>query len=129
MRQSATLSRFAVRKPRGPARGKARISCRRTDTIETKVDALFCHRSQLPTTDEWFRGPLKEFVTETLLSPTARSAAWLDPKVVGEICRGHIDGSRTNGGAVWVLLNFELWMRRFLDAPPAQDLDTPRAAP
>jgi LmbE family N-acetylglucosaminyl deacetylase len=36
-----------------------------TATIETKIDALFCHRSQLPTTDEWFRDFLRERAEES----------------------------------------------------------------
>lgn len=31
-----------------------------TDSIETKIDALFCHRSQLGDTSEYFRGFLRE---------------------------------------------------------------------
>ena len=63
---------------------------------------------------EWFRGPLKEFVTRTLLSSDARCAAWLDPRVVAELCEGHLSGARSNGTAVWILLNFELWLRHYL---------------
>ena len=29
-------------------------------TIERKIDALFCHRSQLPDADDWFRGFLRD---------------------------------------------------------------------
>lgn len=36
-----------------------------TATLETKVDALFCHRSQLPTTDEWFRDFLRDRAEES----------------------------------------------------------------
>lgn len=64
---------------------------------------------------EWFRGPLKEFVTDTVLAPDARCTTWLDPKVVAEICQGHLSGTRSNGTAVWILLNFELWLRHYLN--------------
>ena len=36
-----------------------------SDAIETKIDALFCHRSQLQDTTEWFRGFLRERAEET----------------------------------------------------------------
>ncbi len=65
--------------------------------------------------DEWFRGPLKSFVIETLLVPDARSAQWLDAAVVAEICEGHFSGLRGNGTAIWILLNFELWLRHYLN--------------
>ena len=65
--------------------------------------------------DEWFRGPLKSFVRETLLVPDARSAEWLDATVVAEICEGHFSGRRANGTAIWILLNFELWLRHYLN--------------
>jgi asparagine synthase (glutamine-hydrolysing) len=64
--------------------------------------------------DEWFRGPLKNFVTQTLLATDARCAAWLNPAVVAEICQGHLSGTRSNGTALWILLNFELWLRHYL---------------
>jgi LmbE family N-acetylglucosaminyl deacetylase len=35
-----------------------------TATLEKKVDALLCHRSQLPTTDDWFRTFLRERAEE-----------------------------------------------------------------
>ena len=36
-----------------------------TATLETKIDALFCHRSQLPTTEEWFRDFLRDRAEES----------------------------------------------------------------
>jgi LmbE family N-acetylglucosaminyl deacetylase len=36
-----------------------------TATLEKKIDALFCHRSQLPTTDDWFRAFLRERAEES----------------------------------------------------------------
>ena len=36
-----------------------------SDAIDTKIDALFCHASQLQDTTEWFRGFLRERAEET----------------------------------------------------------------
>lgn len=65
--------------------------------------------------DEWFRGPLRPFVHETLLAHDARANAWLEPAVVRELCGDHFSGMRLNGTAIWILLNFELWLRRYLN--------------
>lgn len=62
--------------------------------------------------DEWFRGPLKAYAEEALLAPDARSNEWLDPNTIGELCRGHFSGTRSNGTAIWILLNFEIWLRK-----------------
>lgn len=64
--------------------------------------------------DEWFRGPLKSFVKDTLLASDARAAEWLEPATVASICDGHFTGTRSNGTAIWILLNFELWARHYL---------------
>ncbi|MEP6651716.1 MAG: asparagine synthase (glutamine-hydrolyzing) [Myxococcales bacterium] len=74
------------------------------------------HGFSVPT-DEWLRGPLRGLVTDTVLSPQARLNEWLDPAVVKDVCEGHFEGWRTNGAAVWTLLNFELWARHCLVAP------------
>lgn len=65
--------------------------------------------------DEWFRGPLRSFVSDTLLASDARCSQWLVPAAVAEICEGHLSGRRSNGTALWILLNFELWLRHYLD--------------
>jgi len=65
--------------------------------------------------DEWFRGPLKSFLRDTLLAPDARSSEWLDATTIAEICDGHFTGTRSNGTALWILLNFELWLRHYLN--------------
>jgi len=65
--------------------------------------------------DEWLRGPLKPFVHDTILVEGARCREWLDPFVVTEICEGHFSGRRSNGTAIWILLNFELWLRHFIN--------------
>jgi asparagine synthase (glutamine-hydrolysing) len=65
--------------------------------------------------DEWFRGPLKPFLRDTLLAPDARSVEWLDHATVSDICERHFDGTRSNGTALWILLNLELWLRDYLN--------------
>jgi asparagine synthase (glutamine-hydrolysing) len=64
--------------------------------------------------DEWFSGPLKSFLRDTVLAPGARTRDWLDPTVVSTLCEDHFSGVRKNGTALWILLNFELWLRHNL---------------
>ena len=62
---------------------------------------------------EWARGPLREFVTDILLSKAARERGIYRPDGIG----GLIDGARPYGRELWGLLCLETWFRTFVDAP------------
>lgn len=63
----------------------------------------------------WFRGELRDYLQENLLSPTALSRDYLQPGFVGRMVREHVDGSRDHGNRLWALLTFEVWLRMMRD--------------
>lgn len=75
------------------------------------------HGFSVPT-DPWFRGPLKEFVFETLMDPRTRSRGYFKPEVVERLFRLHREGKEVLDTHLWLLLNFELWHRMYIDRRP-----------
>ncbi len=66
----------------------------------------------------WFRGDLRGFVHDVLLSSDSRTRGIFDPDVVeGLLCRRH---DRALDLELWTLLSVELWSRRFLGARTAR---------
>jgi asparagine synthase (glutamine-hydrolysing) len=60
---------------------------------------------------EWFRKPLKSFVTDLLLSSTARGRGYFNPASMEMYLREHFGGIRDRQKQLWALVNFELWCR------------------
>ncbi|HYE85768.1 MAG TPA: asparagine synthase (glutamine-hydrolyzing) [Vicinamibacterales bacterium] len=60
--------------------------------------------------DAWFRSDLREYVADTLLSPAARSSAYLSRAFVQELVDTHQRGHANNGHKLWTLLTFERWL-------------------
>ncbi|KPJ58126.1 MAG: asparagine synthase, partial [Planctomycetes bacterium DG_23] len=67
---------------------------------------------------EWFRGELKGFVKEVVLSPRALARGYFREEAVRELIQQHIEGQFDHGYRLWSLLNLELWHQRFIDQPP-----------
>jgi asparagine synthase (glutamine-hydrolysing) len=59
----------------------------------------------------WFRGPLKSFVADLLLSSGARTRDYCDRARTEHFVREHFDGVRDRQKQLWALVNFELWLR------------------
>ena len=63
----------------------------------------------------WFAGPLRGFVTGTLLSDRSLDRGYFRPEavrgIVGEHMAGRVDRSRS----IWTLLALELWHRMYVD--------------
>ena len=66
----------------------------------------------------WFRGDLSEFARDLLLSDTCRQRGFFNTKYIETLFRQH-DRGRDLDLQLWTILSFELWCRRFLDAPRA----------
>jgi asparagine synthase (glutamine-hydrolysing) len=66
-------------------------------------------------TDPWLRSELQPFAREILLDDRARSRGYFDPKVVERLLSEHVSGRHVWEGQLWLLLNFELWHRTYLD--------------
>ncbi len=65
--------------------------------------------------DPWFRGDLKDFTFEVLLDARARRRGYFNADVVERLWREHVRGRHVWNIQLWLLLNFELWHRIFLD--------------
>lgn len=59
----------------------------------------------------WFRGELKEYLYDILLSPSPRYKNYLNQSFVKKIFDNHQSGTRDYTHQLWSLLNFELWLR------------------
>jgi asparagine synthase (glutamine-hydrolysing) len=75
--------------------------------------------------DEWFEGPLRAVLHDTVLSNRSRIGEWLDIKAVDHVRLQLQRGRRGIGARLWALLMLELWCRRVLPrtvpAAPAFD--------
>jgi asparagine synthase (glutamine-hydrolysing) len=67
---------------------------------------------------QWFRGDLSEFARDLLLSDTCRRRGFFNSQYVESLLRQNQRG-RDLDLQLWTILSFELWCRRFLDAPVA----------
>ena len=64
--------------------------------------------------DVWLRSPLREWADD-LLEPDAIAAAGiLDPAPVQRAWRDHFRGVRNRQSALWYVLMFQAWKRRWL---------------
>jgi asparagine synthase (glutamine-hydrolysing) len=72
------------------------------------------HGFSVPT-DPWFRGELKDFAYEVLLDPRTRQRGFFNAAAVERLWREHQAGTAVRDGHLWLLLNFELWARQYLD--------------
>jgi asparagine synthase (glutamine-hydrolysing) len=64
---------------------------------------------------DWFRHELREFVRDILLSETSRSRGIFNHAYIEKLLAMHQRG-RPLDNELWLLLSFELWCRKFLDA-------------
>ena len=64
---------------------------------------------------EWLRGELREMATDLLLGPRARARGLFHRPAVERSWAGYLAGRDGCFMQVWVLLNFEVWCRVFLD--------------
>ena len=65
--------------------------------------------------DPWFRGPLKSFAFEVLLDPRARGRGYFNASTIERLWKEHVSGREVWDAHLWLLLNFELWHRIYLD--------------
>lgn len=59
----------------------------------------------------WFRGALREYITDLLLASEAKSREYLVPSYVATLLSEHVEGKRNHANRLWALLAFEVWLR------------------
>ncbi len=63
----------------------------------------------------WFRGELAPYAQDVLLGKQATKRGLLDMGAVKAMLDEHLSGQSDQGHALWTLLTFELWVRRYFD--------------
>ncbi|MBX3265922.1 MAG: asparagine synthase (glutamine-hydrolyzing) [Acidobacteria bacterium] len=64
---------------------------------------------------KWFRGEMKEFVREALLSERSLGRGIIKPEMIRRYVDEHTNGERDHAFQIWTLLMLELWFQRFID--------------
>ncbi len=59
---------------------------------------------------QWFRGPLKEKVSQGLLSTHMSQSGIFNSKTLHWLINSHMDGTRDNSASLWTLLMFERFL-------------------
>lgn len=63
--------------------------------------------------NEWFRGPMKEYLYEHLIGPTSRTSCYYNAFALDKILKDHMNGYQNHEKLLWSLLNLEIWHREF----------------
>ena len=66
--------------------------------------------------NEWFRGPMRGFVSDHLLSAGSLTRRYYDPPVLDRMVAEHLEGRQNHEKLLWTLLNLEIWHRRYASA-------------
>lgn len=67
----------------------------------------------------WLRGPLRDWA-EDLLDPQRLGGGLLDAGAVRKLWSEHVGGGRNWGSALWTILMFEAWRRRWMGSIPTE---------
>jgi asparagine synthase (glutamine-hydrolysing) len=74
-------------------------------------------------THDWFRGPLRALLTETVSAEAVKRTGIFDGSAVEKLIRDHLERRINAGYHLWGLLTFFLWMERWkVETGPAQEL-------
>lgn len=68
--------------------------------------------------DSWFRGPLRDLVTDALLSKSALERGYFKEAGLRALIQEHQSGQRDHGAKLWSILMLEMWHREMVDAAP-----------
>jgi asparagine synthase (glutamine-hydrolysing) len=80
-------------------------------------------------THDWFRGPLRELLQDTLSGEVLTSVPLFREAAIRAAIRDHMERRINAGYHLWGLLTLFLWMKRWkVKVPRAADVDRTRAA-
>lgn len=63
--------------------------------------------------NEWFRGPMKEYLYEHLTGPASRTNCYYNSGTLEKFLSEHMNGYQNHEKLLWSLLNLEIWQREF----------------
>ncbi len=64
---------------------------------------------------KWFRGEMKGFLSEVLLSESSLRRGVIKPDIIHRYVAEHTAGERDHSFQLWAFLMLELWFQRFID--------------
>lgn len=64
---------------------------------------------------KWFRGEMKDFVCEVLLSERSLHRGIIKPEALKKYVNEHTEARQDHAFRLWALLMLELWFQRFID--------------
>jgi asparagine synthase (glutamine-hydrolysing) len=67
--------------------------------------------------EHWFRGQLRDFLVDTLLSRRAIERGYFKPSAVKALIDAHLDAGIDHQFQLWNLLMLELWHRVCVETP------------
>jgi len=67
---------------------------------------------------QWFRGPLRELLRDSLLSDRSLARGYFQPGEVKRLVSHHLDYQADCSFQLWSLLMLELWHREMVDTAP-----------
>ncbi len=72
----------------------------------------------------WFRGRFRSVIDEYVLSERAMSRGLFDAAFVSRLVEQHQSGASNHAERLWALVNFEMWLRQFIDG---EEINEPQA--
>lgn len=67
---------------------------------------------------EWFRGSFRPVIDEYVLGERAAARKLFRQDYVQRLVRSHQQGTENHTERLWALVNFEIWLRHFIDGEP-----------
>ncbi|MES1925300.1 asparagine synthetase [Salinisphaera sp. T31B1] len=68
--------------------------------------------------NEWFRGPMQDYLREHLIADATRTRDYYRPGAVARVLDEHAAGRQNHEKLIWTMLNLELWHRHCLEMRP-----------
>jgi asparagine synthase (glutamine-hydrolysing) len=62
----------------------------------------------------WFRGPLRQRLTDALMDPVLSDSGLFNARVIKEMLDQHHSGRRDHSAPLWTLLMFQSFLRNIL---------------
>jgi asparagine synthase (glutamine-hydrolysing) len=70
----------------------------------------------------WFRGPHRAIVNEFVLSERAAGRGLFRREAVERLVATHMSGAEKHDERLWMLVNWEIWQRIFLDGEAPEQI-------
>ena len=67
-------------------------------------------------TSIWLKGKLKNYLSEIIFDKRAKARGYFNYDYIEKLYKGYQGGNQPFDSQLWLILNFELWHRQFIDA-------------